>query len=223
MGQALIERVGDRSESFVIAAQWDRTSTDEAIAQESKGCDVVVDFSSPEALHRFLRISHPVSLVTGTTGLHPKTVAALKKWGTKKPTLSSPNFSLGVHLVSLMLESVSQRWAPLGFSASLVETHHTQKKDSPSGTALRLAQDMRLDRSRIASHRVGNVLGVHEIFFESQLEQIRVRHEARDRKVFAEGALHVAAWLFKSRKKRKPGKLFTFDDFFMSLKMEKQS
>jgi 4-hydroxy-tetrahydrodipicolinate reductase len=85
-----------------------------------------------------------------------------------------------------------------GFDAHIVETHHAAKKDSPSGTAASLESQTSPDwggNIPITSIRVGSVPGTHEFLFDAPFEQIRLVHVARDRRVFAEGALHAARWL----------------------------
>jgi 4-hydroxy-tetrahydrodipicolinate reductase len=85
-----------------------------------------------------------------------------------------------------------------GFDGHMVETHHTAKKDAPSGTAASLARSAERAGGRplpITSVRVGSVPGTHEVIFDGAFEQVRLVHEARDRRVFAEGALTAARWL----------------------------
>ncbi|MEO5579626.1 MAG: dihydrodipicolinate reductase C-terminal domain-containing protein, partial [Gemmatimonadaceae bacterium] len=84
------------------------------------------------------------------------------------------------------------------FGAHLVETHHSAKKDAPSGTALAIVAAMQDDLGRtvpVTSVRTGSVPGTHELIFDGPFEQIVMRHEARDRRVFADGALRAAQWL----------------------------
>ena len=85
-----------------------------------------------------------------------------------------------------------------GFDAHIVETHHAAKRDAPSGTALTVQQRVAAASGRavpVTSVRTGHVPGTHELIFDAPFEQIRLVHEARDRRVFAEGALLAAAWL----------------------------
>jgi 4-hydroxy-tetrahydrodipicolinate reductase len=85
-----------------------------------------------------------------------------------------------------------------GFEAHMVETHHSAKKDAPSGTAVALAAELRATLGRdvpVTSVRVGAVPGTHEIIFDAPFEQVRLEHVARDRRVFADGALRAAEWL----------------------------
>jgi 4-hydroxy-tetrahydrodipicolinate reductase len=81
----------------------------------------------------------------------------------------------------------------------VVETHHAAKKDAPSGTAIAIASALgrgfERDDVRMNSIRIGHVPGTHEVLLDAPFEQIRLTHEARDRRVFADGALHAARWL----------------------------
>jgi 4-hydroxy-tetrahydrodipicolinate reductase len=113
--------------------------------------------------------------------------------------LWSPNFSLGVNVLLEMARHAGTLMRHLdGFDAHIVETHHAAKKDAPSGTAIALgkAASDGLDRPvPITSIRTGSVPGTHELIFDARFEQLSLNHVARDRLVFAEGALTAAAWL----------------------------
>ena len=88
------------------------------------------------------------------------------------------------------------------FETMLVETHHSAKKDAPSGTALAIVNAMEdglKKRIPVTSVRTGSVPGTHEVIFDSTYEQMTLRHEARDRRVFADGALRAAQWLIGKR------------------------
>jgi 4-hydroxy-tetrahydrodipicolinate reductase len=113
--------------------------------------------------------------------------------------LIAPNFSLGVALATDVMRAAGQAFAPHDhFAAALVETHHAAKLDAPSGTAKSMADALREALGRevpITSVRVGAVPGTHTLIFDGPFEQIVITHEARDRRVFADGALRAAAWL----------------------------
>jgi 4-hydroxy-tetrahydrodipicolinate reductase len=117
--------------------------------------------------------------------------------------LASPNFSLGVAVFFQAAESLAHLMAHMpGFSAKIIETHHAQKLDAPSGTAKELARVVGGalgGEIPITSVRTGTVTGTHELVFDAPFEQLRLVHEARDRRVFAEGALMAAAWLVGRR------------------------
>jgi 4-hydroxy-tetrahydrodipicolinate reductase len=113
--------------------------------------------------------------------------------------LAAPNFSLGVAIFTQLASEAARRFAALpGFDAHLVEIHHAAKKDAPSGTAAALAAAAGRARGApipITSIRTGSVPGTHELLFDAPFEQVRLVHEARDRRVFAEGALQAARWI----------------------------
>jgi 4-hydroxy-tetrahydrodipicolinate reductase len=111
----------------------------------------------------------------------------------------APNFSLGVAVLSAAIEAATAalRGAP-GFDVHLLETHHAAKKDRPSGTAASLGRIAERGLGRevpITSVRTGHVPGTHELVMDAPFEQLRLVHEARDRRVFADGAISAAAWL----------------------------
>lgn len=166
------------------------------------GADVAVEFTQPDAavanITASLRAGVPV--VVGTTGWYdslPDVTRIANEAGTG--LLWSPNFSLGVNVLIELARYAGTLIRPLeGFDAHIVETHHSRKKDAPSGTAIALgkAASDTLDRAiPMTSVRTGSVPGTHELIFDGLFEQLSLTHVARDRRVFAEGALQAAAWL----------------------------
>jgi 4-hydroxy-tetrahydrodipicolinate reductase len=113
--------------------------------------------------------------------------------------LTAPNFSIGVNAFERLVAYAATVLAGApGFDAHLVETHHAAKKDAPSGTAATIGRTASAAWGKeipISSVRVGAVPGTHELIFDSTFEQIRLEHIARDRRVFADGALVAADWL----------------------------
>lgn len=166
------------------------------------GADVAIEFTVPEQAvanaAACLALGCPV--VVGTTGWSARMGElqdAVRASGC--PALWSPNFSVGVQLFLAIVEAAAAEMRGLeGFAAHVVETHHAAKLDAPSGTALaigeRLAKGLGKDVD-ISSVRVGSVPGTHEVLFDAPFEQIRLVHEARDRRVFADGAITAARWL----------------------------
>jgi 4-hydroxy-tetrahydrodipicolinate reductase len=167
-----------------------------------RGAQVAVEFTEPRAAvpNILATLRAGVPIVVGTTGWYqelPQVTKAAHETGTGM--LWSPNFSLGVNV---MLEVARYAGALMrqlpDFDAHIVETHHSAKKDAPSGTAIALgkAASDGLDRPiPITSIRTGSVPGTHELIFDARFEQLSLNHVARDRLVFAEGALEAAAWL----------------------------
>jgi 4-hydroxy-tetrahydrodipicolinate reductase len=116
--------------------------------------------------------------------------------------LWSPNFAVGIHHFAALVEEAARRFLGAGFSAEIVETHHTKKLDAPSGTARLLADRAALGGGKLPpiwSVREGEVVGRHEMKFDAAYEQVRLTHDAIDRRVFAAGALAAAKWLVGKR------------------------
>ncbi len=164
--------------------------------------EVAVEFTQPAGavgnITACLRAGVPV--VVGTTGWYdslPEVTRIAKE--TEASFLWSPNFSLGVNvLIELARYAGTMMRALEGFDAHIVETHHAGKKDAPSGTAIAIgkAASDALDRPiPTTSVRTGSVPGTHELIFDGAFEQVSLTHIARDRRVFAEGALKAADWL----------------------------
>jgi len=166
------------------------------------GADVAIEFTEPrsavENALACLRANVPV--VVGTTGWYDRLpevkTAAERQRGS---LLWAPNFSIGVVLFAALIETAGRLFAdPAYADVHLVETHHAAKKDAPSGTALSLANAFEAGGSRrppITSVRTGHVPGTHELILDAPFEQVRLSHAARDRRVFADGALRAAGWL----------------------------
>ncbi len=196
------------AQGFEVVARIDRGGGDarEVTAETLNGAEVAVEFTTPEAAPDNIRTCAAARcpVVVGTTGWSARRAeveAFVQEVG--GALLAAPNFSLGVAAFTMTVEAAAaaMRMAP-GFDVHLIETHHAQKKDAPSGTALALAAAAAAKLGRdvpITSVRTGAVPGVHELVFDAQFEQIRLVHTARDRRVFAEGALRAAQWLVGRR------------------------
>jgi 4-hydroxy-tetrahydrodipicolinate reductase len=164
--------------------------------------EVVIEFTEPGAaaanVVRAVAAGYPV--VTGTTGWSEELDRVTRTVREHDGALVyAPNFSVGVNLFLAIAARVGRvmRRAP-EFDAHIVETHHAAKKDAPSGTAAALERVVASELGRpmpITSVRTGHVPGTHELSFDGPFEQIRLTHTARDRRVFADGALRAAAWL----------------------------
>jgi 4-hydroxy-tetrahydrodipicolinate reductase len=155
-----------------------------------------LDFSSPGALkyscEKALFFNCP--LVVGTTGLLDSHKNLLKKYSQSIPVFYSANYSLGIHCVHSMLKAIYDQLD--GWDIGMVETHHTEKKDAPSGTAISLKESIGRDFS-IQSLRLKGVPGEHEIIFSNESEIIHLKHTAYSRQVFAKGALDCAKWILE--------------------------
>ena len=195
--------------------------TPETAGQWIRESDVVIDFSSPELFARLVDGQADAlagrALVVGTTGLGSEGERALDRAAARSAVLVAANFSVGVNLLLALAERAA---AVLGddFDAEIVEAHHRRKADAPSGTALALGEalargrgvrlaDVRVDgrsghpgarpRGEIGFHSVrgGDIVGEHRVMLVGEREQVELGHVARDRALFAEGALRAARWL----------------------------
>ncbi|MHB1224287.1 MAG: 4-hydroxy-tetrahydrodipicolinate reductase [Gemmatimonadaceae bacterium] len=180
--------------------------------------DVAIEFTTAAAVPGNVRacLRAGVPVVVGTTG-----------WLADRERLESevserggamfwaPNFSLGVNVFWRVAERAAALMATVpGFEAAIVESHHSAKKDAPSGTAIELERRVRAALGHpvpVASVRVGHVPGTHELLLDGPFEQLRVEHVARDRRVFAEGAMLAASWLVRAVAEGRRG-TFTMDD-----------
>lgn len=202
MGHAIEQLAPERG--FEVVARIDPHGGDApAVSRESlKGAEVAVEFTVPSAAPNNVRaaLDAGCAVVVGTTGWYearPEIEELARR--RKGALLVAPNFSIGVAAFAEVVRAAARalKAAP-GFDAHLVETHHTAKKDAPSGTAVSLAQVASSEWGRplpVTSVRTGSVPGTHELVFDGPFEQIRIEHVARDRRVFADGALLASRWL----------------------------
>ncbi len=214
MGQAIDALAAARD--LEIVARLDADDAGRGLdASTLNGAQVAIEFSVPESAVgnaiACLRAGCPV--VIGTTGWseqRPLLERAVAE--SNCPALWSPNFSIGVQLFLAAVEDAARRFRGVqGFDAHIVETHHVAKLDAPSGTAIAIqerAQDGLQRAVGVTSVRVGSVPGTHEVVFDGAFEQVRLVHEARDRRVFADGAIAAARWLSR----RPAAALYTMRD-----------
>ncbi|HEX7979243.1 MAG TPA: dihydrodipicolinate reductase C-terminal domain-containing protein [Gemmatimonadaceae bacterium] len=206
MGRALESLAPERG--FRVVATLDPSHVDyRGVTKEAlAGAQVAIEFTTPDAAPDNIRACAAAGcpIVVGTTGwyAHRDEVAAeVQQRG--GALLSAPNFSIGVAVFDRVVAEAARLFKQVeGFDAHLVETHHSAKKDAPSGTAGALAHTAEESLGRaipITSIRTGSVPGTHEVIFDAPFEQVRLVHEARDRRVFAEGALVAAKWLVGRR------------------------
>ncbi|MGB6199200.1 MAG: dihydrodipicolinate reductase C-terminal domain-containing protein [Candidatus Acidiferrales bacterium] len=171
--------------------------------EKFRGVDVAIEFSSPTTAAENVRrlAALKVNTVVGTTGWYdelPSVRAAVEKSGAG--VVYAPNFSVGVNLFQQIVAEAAKRFAARGeYEAWGWEMHHSQKKDAPSGTLLKLAETMRHAGYKhaidLSSSRAGAVPGTHEIGFDSVADTITLKHTARSREGFADGALRAARWV----------------------------
>ncbi len=182
-------------------------------------CDVIIDFSRPQAAIDCALAMHGTrcqAMVTGTTGYSEIEELALAEAGEGIALLKSGNFSLGVNLLGILVEQAAKA-LKTDWDIEIFEQHHKRKVDAPSGTALMLGEaaakgrsvklsDVRapmregVDAERregdigFSALRGGDIIGVHDVHFISELEQITLSHRAANRSVFASGAVSAALW-----------------------------
>jgi 4-hydroxy-tetrahydrodipicolinate reductase len=189
--------------------------------------DLCIEFSTPQTAVANIRVALEAGkdIVVGTTGWYAR-LPEIRPLVTRSGLLYSPNFSIGVNIVfrlakaaAALIDNAAQ------YDAYIHELHHNQKADSPSGTALRLAEILlagigrktriegnavqgRIDPAalHVSSTRVGTLAGTHTIGFDSEADLIEITHTAKTRKGFALGAVRAAQWL-RGRKG-----VFTMDD-----------
>ena len=204
------------------AGQKYKLQADESLPGMLGSADVLVEFTSAAA-----SISHAVvcakmkkAVVIGTTGLSSEETGQIKKCAESIPVVMAPNMSIGVNLLFKLVGEVAK--AVPTYNVEIVEAHHNQKKDSPSGTAIKLAENINIasggklnyiygrkgitgarkpDEIGILSVRAGDIIGEHTVIFAGTGERIELTHRAHSRDTFAAGALLAAVWVAD----KKPG------------------
>ncbi len=202
MGRGIATLAPDRD--FELVATLGRA--DHITRDSLRGADVAIEFTTagaaPDNARACAECGCPV--VVGTTGWNARLdEVRASVLAVNGALLTAPNFSVGVAIFDRVVAEASRLFAGVaGFEACLVETHHSAKRDAPSGTAIALAATAARELGHplpVTSIRVGSVPGTHELLFDAPFEQVRLVHEARDRRVFAEGALVAARWLVGRR------------------------
>jgi 4-hydroxy-tetrahydrodipicolinate reductase len=192
------------------------------IVDAADRADVLIDFSHASALDRVLSIAtgNGLDLVIGTTGWNDR-IDEVRQRVANIGCVYASNFSPGANVVFALARRAGELFAKFPqYAPGMEERHHSQKKDAPSGTAIRIASEVKsgsggkLDPS-IASSRVGAEFGLHTLFFDSPDDLIEISHRARGREGFARGAV-VAAELVRGRKG-----LMTFDELIGTMKDER--
>jgi 4-hydroxy-tetrahydrodipicolinate reductase len=222
MGRAVIELAGANPE-IELAAAFGRPGAEGVgtLERALEACEVIVDFSTPEAstaLAAAARARGGPALIVGTTGFSTEQDAAFAEASRTLAIVKSGNFSLAVNLLAALVEQAARRLPAAQWDIEILETHHRRKVDAPSGTALMLGdaaargRDASLTETSIcgrngvtgarpeggigfASLRAGGVVGEHSVILASDEEILTLSHSARDRRLFARGALAAALWV----------------------------
>ncbi len=207
MGQALLRLAPTRTDVSVVAAV-SRTKLAQRIVDgvpyftgnelhAVPAFDVAIDFSLPDGFDAILGLcsKRGAALVSGTTGLEAVQRETLQQASARLPILWAANFSLGVAVLSELVERAAA--ALPGWDCDIVESHHVYKLDAPSGTALALGAGAEQGGAapRYASLRAGDIVGEHFVQFTGLGERIELNHRATNRDIFARGALHAATRL----------------------------
>jgi len=192
--------------------------------------DVAIDFSTPSAVLDNFKIclDKGVPVVVGTTGWYSH-LPTVKQWVNDKngSIFYASNFSVGMNLLFKLNKELAKAMNALEhYDVEIIETHHTEKKDSPSGTAITLADDIiwGMDRKEkwenekseeddvlsIVSHRQADVKGTHQIVYRSSIDELTLEHKAFSRDGFADGAIKAAKWLVGKKG------IFTMSDMLQS-------
>lgn len=182
-----------------------------------KNADVLIDFSRPSSTLNILEdcLDNNIPMVIGTTGFNQAELRAIKEASKKIPILLAFNMSKGIFIIKKsiqdFLESNNNK-----LNCTIEEVHHTEKVDSPSGTALELKKVIEIAdiannilSLKIESKRVEDVFGIHKVIFSSDSDYIEFKHEALSRKVFAEGAIEISKLISS-----KSPKMYDLEDFF---------
>jgi 4-hydroxy-tetrahydrodipicolinate reductase len=161
--------------------------------------DVVIDFSRADAVPNAIACAQrtKAALLVGTTGLARDSIDALKRESDARAVLLAPNTSLGISAVVRMAADAARHLGE-NFRCTIIEAHHAGKRDSPSGTAIRLSDALKgvgAHVDNVHSIRAGDTIGDHTIRFDGPGECIEITHRAVSRDLFALGALRAAKWL----------------------------
>ncbi len=204
-----VDVAGECAGKYPVVSSFDEVAAD---------VDVIVDFSSPKVFDAMLdyALANKLPVVVCTTGLSEEQIARLDSAVEQIAVLRSANMSLGVNLLIKLVKEAAQTLAKAGFDIEIVERHHNQKKDAPSGTALALADSInegldnayeyvydRSDRVQkrdpkeigISAVRGGNIPGTHEVIFAGMDEVVELTHLAYSRSIFGKGAISAAKFL----------------------------
>ena len=195
MGQTIVA-LAKNDPKIDIVAQCD---IGDAIDAAFQNCDVAIDFSNAGAIDEICRAAEQnrKALVIGTTGHSPEQRQLIEKSAKSLAIVFASNFSVGVNALFALTQRAAEIFGPQ-FKPEIVETHHTKKKDAPSGTAKTLGEilksELKIDIP-IESIREGDVVGEHTVTFVGPGERLELTHRAVSREIFARGALRAAEWI----------------------------
>ena len=207
MGKTVLD-LAQSDREIDIAAECD---LGDAVEPAMRNCDVAIDFSHADSTDEIccaaLKDGKP--LVIGTTGHSQQQRKTIEQTAQSVPIVLASNFSVGVNVLFWLTQKAAELLGE-DFNPEIAETHHTMKKDAPSGTAKTLADILRAVRNSeipIQSIREGDVVGEHIVIFSGPGESLELRHRAANRGIFAGGALRAAKWIVD-----KPPGLYSMQD-----------
>jgi len=216
MGRAVSQVLEHRADAL-CALRFDRSDDDPDLAR----CDVVIDFSTADAsaalAARAAEAGRP-ALVIGSTGFDASQQAVIEQAAERVPIVLSGNFSLGVNVLLGLVRQAAKALGPDSFDIEVFEAHHRSKVDAPSGTALMLGEAAAQARGASLAElrapapegvggprqtgsigfsvlRGGGIVGEHTVTFAGEDEILTLSHSARDRSLFARGAVEAALWV----------------------------
>ena len=224
MGQMITDMVKQDDECTIVAGIdiVDNRDNGYPVYTKLADCDVeadaIIDFTSATDFESRMdyAVDKQIPIIECSTGLSEEQMDYLKKASEKVAVLKSANMSLGINLLMKILKDATKVLSPAGYDIELVEKHHNQKLDAPSGTALALADSINeaadnqyhyvYDRSQvrqkrdqkeigISAVRGGTIVGDHEVIFAGQDEVIEFKHTAYSKAVFGKGAVEAAKFL----------------------------
>jgi 4-hydroxy-tetrahydrodipicolinate reductase len=205
--------------SYVLEVARDKAYEIQGFSRENppkledlQNSDVVISFLPAAGFESYmpLLLEAKTPVVTGTTGIELSAEFSQKLSSNKLHWLHAHNFALGMNLIHQMINQLkSGKNLFSDVNVHIHEVHHTKKIDAPSGTALSWKEWIG-GEPEVTSKRTGDVVGDHQLVFETSSERITIRHEALNRRIFAEGAVWAAETLLKNKEKLQP-KLYTLN------------
>ena len=195
MGKTVLD-LAQSDREIDIAAECD---LGDAVEPAMRNCDVAIDFSQADSTDEICRagLKDDKPLIIGTTGHSQQQRKTIEQTAQSVPIVLASNFSVGVNVLFWLTQKAAELLGE-DFNPEIAETHHTMKKDAPSGTAKTLADILRAVRNSeipIQSIREGDVVGEHIVIFSGPGESLELRHRAANRGIFAGGALRAAKWI----------------------------
>lgn len=220
MGQELLKILGTKDLDFIVDPNLKITPDGIDIKSilkdltelDKQNAEIIFEFTNPSSassnieflLTKFKNTN--LKIISGSTGWNPFCLKTLVL-DSNAQLLYSSNFSVGINLISkifILLKELKTDY----FDFSMLEIHHKNKIDTPSGTASMLKNVLNNDNLKISSIRSGNFPGTHSLFLDALNETIEITHTARNRKVFCDGAILAAKWLLE----KKSAGIYTFSD-----------